>query len=130
FQAEDGIRDDLVTGVQTCALPISAIPRRTPNQGTIKRSDPINAMPLAHPLLSGDPLKSPRVVSDIPNKPGDTHAGGRAQAGRGGRDGAPAKPGRLARRPTTEGDRGMRNLRTVSLLACAVLMPLVSSGCI
>src|SRR5258708_25826152 len=25
FQAEDGIRDDLVTGVQTCALPISEI---------------------------------------------------------------------------------------------------------
>src|SRR5258708_14290578 len=25
FQAEDGIRDDLVTGVQTCALPICAI---------------------------------------------------------------------------------------------------------
>src|SRR5207244_7643103 len=25
FQAEDGIRDDLVTGVQTCALPIYAI---------------------------------------------------------------------------------------------------------
>src|SRR5260364_273505 len=24
FQAEDGIRDNLVTGVQTCALPISA----------------------------------------------------------------------------------------------------------
>src|SRR5260364_232642 len=24
FQAEDGIRDDLVTAVQTCALPISA----------------------------------------------------------------------------------------------------------
>src|SRR5438105_11394121 len=28
FQAEDGIRDPLVTGVQTCALPIS---RRTPS---------------------------------------------------------------------------------------------------
>src|SRR6201987_6482812 len=29
FQGEDGIRDDLVTGVQTCALPISdrAAPR-------------------------------------------------------------------------------------------------------
>src|SRR5258708_2356561 len=27
FQAEDGIRDDLVTGVQTCALPISALRR-------------------------------------------------------------------------------------------------------
>src|SRR5258708_26409847 len=26
FQAEDGIRDDLVTGVQTCALPISLSP--------------------------------------------------------------------------------------------------------
>src|SRR5258708_26788694 len=25
FQAEDGIRDDLVTGVQTCALPISGV---------------------------------------------------------------------------------------------------------
>src|SRR5258708_23610743 len=28
FQAEDGIRDDLVTGVQTCALPISSCWRR------------------------------------------------------------------------------------------------------
>src|SRR5258708_38468668 len=28
FQAEDGIRDDLVTGVQTCALPISSPLRR------------------------------------------------------------------------------------------------------
>src|SRR2546425_5504131 len=27
FQAEDGIRDKLVTGVQTCALPISAAQR-------------------------------------------------------------------------------------------------------
>src|SRR5438105_12176732 len=31
FQAEDGIRDPLVTGVQTCALPISwPHPRRLP----------------------------------------------------------------------------------------------------
>src|SRR5205823_8758533 len=30
FQAEDGIRDKLVTGVQTCALPIS---RRSPTWG-------------------------------------------------------------------------------------------------
>src|SRR5438552_12047742 len=28
FQAEDGIRDDLVTGVQTCALPISSEPMK------------------------------------------------------------------------------------------------------
>src|SRR5207244_9283716 len=32
FQAEDGIRDDLVTGVQTCALPIS---RRAPYAYTL-----------------------------------------------------------------------------------------------
>src|SRR5947208_9353187 len=30
FQAEDGIRDDLVTGVQTCALPISHIGNQVP----------------------------------------------------------------------------------------------------
>src|SRR3712207_8731111 len=29
FQAEDGIRDIGVTGVQTCALPISPLPART-----------------------------------------------------------------------------------------------------
>src|SRR5258708_16875257 len=28
FEAEDGIRDDLVTGVQTCALPISNVVER------------------------------------------------------------------------------------------------------
>src|SRR5438552_5774745 len=33
FQAEDGIRDDLVTGVQTCALPISS-PR--PSRGATR----------------------------------------------------------------------------------------------
>src|SRR2546425_8031188 len=30
FQAEDGIRDKLVTGVQTCALPISLALQRKP----------------------------------------------------------------------------------------------------
>src|SRR2546423_7773493 len=41
FQAEDGIRDKLVTGVQTCALPIS--------QSLCKpKADPIlNASPLS-----------------------------------------------------------------------------------
>src|SRR5437764_2898985 len=31
FQAEDGIRDTSVTGVQTCALPISWLSRRLPH---------------------------------------------------------------------------------------------------
>src|SRR2546425_7151945 len=32
FQAEDGIRDKLVTGVQTCALPISSSPCPLPRR--------------------------------------------------------------------------------------------------
>src|SRR5207244_9355760 len=42
FQAEDGIRDDLVTGVQTCALPISWTRRA-------------RLAPGAHRLLSSQP---------------------------------------------------------------------------
>src|SRR5258708_16560286 len=34
FQAEDGIRDDLVTGVQTCALPIYPISSNGSDQQT------------------------------------------------------------------------------------------------
>src|SRR5207244_10600604 len=33
FQAEDGIRDDLVTGVQTCALPIYRVDARRSDEG-------------------------------------------------------------------------------------------------
>ena len=32
FQAEDGIRDKLVTGVQTCALPISSCQKESCGQ--------------------------------------------------------------------------------------------------
>src|SRR5258708_31332980 len=35
FQAEDGIRDDLVTGVQTCALPILAVEAKTLNSSRV-----------------------------------------------------------------------------------------------
>src|SRR5207244_7239046 len=41
FQAEDGIRDDLVTGVQTCALPISSSIR---NCGSSTSSSACGAM--------------------------------------------------------------------------------------
>src|SRR5205823_11380773 len=37
FQAEDGIRDKLVTGVQTCALPIYVVAPDTPKgKGALK----------------------------------------------------------------------------------------------
>src|SRR5690625_7557806 len=42
FQAEDGIRDGHVTGVQTCALPISAVPLLT-RYGFLPRSIPRSA---------------------------------------------------------------------------------------
>src|SRR5207244_5807486 len=51
FQAEDGIRDDLVTGVQTCALPISRRPR--PRRPARRRRGPA-----AH--LGGRPLRRAR----------------------------------------------------------------------
>src|SRR5256885_16361485 len=43
FQAEDGIRDYKVTGVQTCALPIScaALPARRKRNGHV--ADPLHA---------------------------------------------------------------------------------------
>src|SRR5207244_6745443 len=36
FQAEDGIRADLVTGVQTCALPISCLGTAHPPAGSVR----------------------------------------------------------------------------------------------
>src|SRR5205823_9746638 len=41
FQAEDGIRDKLVTGVQTCALPISRALRHVPVLATIGSVSPL-----------------------------------------------------------------------------------------
>src|SRR5690348_18508551 len=54
FQAEDGIRDGRVTGVQTCALPISSstirfeLPYETNGSGTpVKGARPITAKKLS-----------------------------------------------------------------------------------
>src|SRR5256885_5261080 len=47
FQAEDGIRDYKVTGVQTCALPICSCPRLTGGRPSILNqmaSDPVKGM--------------------------------------------------------------------------------------
>src|SRR5258707_3214976 len=60
FQAEDGIRDIGVTGVQTCALPI--YPTRTAFAGV-----PANGRPGFgdNRLVVGTPAKAVRVGSDV-----------------------------------------------------------------
>src|SRR3989442_6238537 len=57
FQAEDGIRDADVTGVQTCALPISAIRVRVPSHygDRLVRPSAVTAVSVA-----GQPLDGPR----------------------------------------------------------------------
>src|SRR5256886_4027256 len=45
FQAEDGIRDLTVTGVQTCALPISNVGERLETTGTGRR---VTVFPVSH----------------------------------------------------------------------------------
>src|SRR5205809_2210009 len=43
FQAEDGIRDVAVTGVQTCALPISLVPSGEAKEVELPQPDGTNA---------------------------------------------------------------------------------------
>src|SRR2546430_1971125 len=52
FQAEDGIRDLTVTGVQTCALPISIVELRTRAH---KRVDQLKAQGVKAELYGADP---------------------------------------------------------------------------
>src|SRR3989440_6146119 len=49
FQAEDGIRDLIVTGVQTCALPISFLGIETPVEASLKEAQ--KGQNLRHDLL-------------------------------------------------------------------------------
>src|SRR5712672_3712797 len=60
FQAEDGIRDKLVTGVQTCALPISHninIARTVPdNMGMLFRKHLVMFGPREVLLTSDEPV--------------------------------------------------------------------------
>src|SRR2546425_7582487 len=58
FQAEDGIRDKLVTGVQTCALPISPSPARCGHQGAGHRLEAVSRL---SPLRAVGSPEIPRV---------------------------------------------------------------------
>src|SRR2546425_2523961 len=64
FQAEDGIRDKLVTGVQTCALPISSIatsPAQSPGSVCCNSAD----TPAENESAAGSPLRSEEHTSEL-----------------------------------------------------------------
>src|SRR2546430_4083102 len=68
FQAEDGIRDLTVTGVQTCALPIS-VPAEGPR--AVRKADPGNATRLWRRVRARndafkDPVKACYTWSALP----------------------------------------------------------------
>src|SRR2546421_7758148 len=58
FQAEDGIRDLIVTGVQTCALPIS-LPKRALQRFTERKTR--QSLEAAFSKLRGQPVRIQRV---------------------------------------------------------------------
>src|SRR5258708_17171451 len=62
FQAEDGIRDDLVTGVQTCALPICC--EDYPQIGVI---EPVSRG--LYRLVVAPSLENPDLVAVAPRVP-------------------------------------------------------------
>src|SRR5258708_37266713 len=53
FQAEDGIRDDLVTGVQTCALPILVVGDMLDISSMRKAADGVSSAYFVYPMLPG-----------------------------------------------------------------------------
>src|SRR5699024_11431605 len=54
FQAEDGIRDRNVTGVQTCALPISATARWATTSSPLAHERGSRLLVVAHRAVAGD----------------------------------------------------------------------------
>src|SRR5205823_8244809 len=73
FQAEDGIRDKLVTGVQTCALPIYAQPVHQPDVILASRGVAPQDVGLAVAVEVTDPLHLPGLVAQRVDRtrPGD-----------------------------------------------------------
>src|SRR2546425_5391397 len=75
FQAEDGIRDKLVTGVQTCALPISGFSEDyQPNHDNIDQHLKIRVPVSAGPHALGVAfLKNPSALLETARQPYQAH---------------------------------------------------------
>src|SRR5207244_9938599 len=73
FQAEDGIRDDLVTGVQTCALPILTSgwlrplipPQNDRSKPTGSQSDPFLHMGVVRETSEGPVIRGARMLATL-----------------------------------------------------------------
>src|SRR6266566_9620923 len=75
FQAEDGIRDYKVTGVQTCALPISLAPAGPKTVGRRLSSpdapgSPWRAAAIPRDCATAGPGARPRLPASRPSTPG------------------------------------------------------------
>src|SRR5690606_40679549 len=82
FQAEDGIRDFHVTGVQTCALPISSVvsgPRTRVALPARPRTSPAVAS-LSVPQSAVSPAARPPALRAAALRPGQRTAAGRRAA--------------------------------------------------
>src|SRR5699024_11667301 len=69
FQAEDGIRDRNVTGVQTCALPISTA--RIINSSGVKLNPKLKSLTKLAPNITGMDMKkenSAAIGRSVPSK--------------------------------------------------------------
>src|SRR6266542_5105199 len=77
FQAEDGIRDATVTGVQTCALPICSIKR----SALVHRTAELAAFTSRSPASSAAPARRrPRESMVLSRRCVATNAAGMARA--------------------------------------------------
>src|SRR2546422_11680327 len=87
FQAEDGIRDVAVTGVQTCALPISPVDAR-------RLADPLLAVPLGPDPRGPGAQPPPRHFPLEGLRQSEAHAGGprHRRLARSGLAGAAGRP--------------------------------------
>src|SRR6202167_2940648 len=70
FQAEDGIGDAMVTGVQTCALPISSPPLRS-SSASCRVSPPGSAGSPKIGRASGEEWRSPGSAYSLKKKRND-----------------------------------------------------------
>src|SRR2546430_16084592 len=71
FQAEDGIRDLTVTGVQTCALPIWPLALKV----TLPEKPPLGATVIAAVPLEPAATETPAGVGDSPERSGEGRGG-------------------------------------------------------